>query len=221
MDGLRDFGGKLAIVAYRSHKIIIAYHVKCAQTSLYERFGKHWNKKHISYFSDGDHLGNLLRLSDYKKQYQNYLTATFVRNPYDRVVSMFTYSNRFDRSDRLKHYSFSEYIEDLYNSEIGGKIMGKIPKLIHLHYFVNTGVDFVGHQEHLPEDIKSFIELVNSKNPTKPPLEYKGMRRLNRSNAQGYRKFYNNDKKLKELVGKIYKKDLEMFNYNFEGLEEN
>ena len=47
------------------------------------------------------------------------------------------------------------------------------------------------------------------------------MRRLNRSNAQGYRKFYNNDKKLKELVGKIYKKDLEMFNYNFEGLEEN
>jgi chondroitin 4-sulfotransferase 11 len=132
---------------------------------------------------------------------------TFVRNPYDRIVSSYFYLKNGgrmqcdidDRDEFIKDYTFEEFIKNnlLYASE----------NQIHFrpqHYWIPNGVDYIGKFENLENDFFKIIDLLN--------IEKKPLKKLNTSEHYHYDEYYTQD--LKDIIYDIYKYDFIKFNYN-------
>ena len=140
---------------------------------------------------------------------------TFVRNPWDRLVSAFFYldkggGNSSDEKDRIKYIAkykgdFNKFVEKEYSKK-------RIFKQLHFkpqHSWINDKnkiiVDYVGKMENFNNDFKNICRRIGKK--------YKIIKKTNNSNHFYYKNYYNT--LTKDLVHKMYKKDIEMFNYNF------
>ena len=210
----------MGVVSYTSHNVIVVFNVKCAQTTLYDKIGKPWSQGPDTYFRDfDDNFSEGDKLSHHKRKHPNYFSVAFVRNPYSRLVSQYSYAKRHDRGVHFSKYTVDNYVDDVWVAEKDGKPRG-MAKLIHLHHFVDVMPDFIGHQERLAADVQEMVKLVNDRNTGFKPVKYVGLRNLNPSIGAGikYQKFYND--RLIEMVGKIYEKDIKMFNYDFYGIKE-
>lgn len=147
------------------------------------------------------------------KKYKNYFKFTFVRNPYDRLVSCYEhwikneFRSNFDIYDSVKpEMSFEEFV----------KAISKIPDHIsdgHFrsqHTFItdrkgNLLVNFIGKIENINTDFKKVCK--------KTGMPYKKLSRINKKAEKNYREYY--DEETKKLVQERYKKDFEMFGYEF------
>ena len=145
---------------------------------------------------------------------KNYFSFTFVRNPYDRLVSAFFYldnggSNRFDSNFK------AEYL-DVYKGDFNAFVMGFSHRFErHLHFksqhkwianfWGKIKVDYVGNFESLDEDMRPVLDKIG--------LEKLSLEHVNKSEHLAYRSYYSDEARLK--VSKIYRKDLKLFNYEF------
>lgn len=155
--------------------------------------------------------------SDYRdinrKKYESYFKFSFVRNPYDRLVSAFFYlkkggGNKYDLEFSMKYkfdsIDFSDFIHLLNKNK-------KVKKWVHFvpqsDFLIHDGVivtDFLGKFESIDEDMKKLRELIG--------LEEKdNARKDNKSIRNGYETYYN--KELKDIVYSIYKEDFVNFEY--------
>lgn len=134
---------------------------------------------------------------------------TFVRNPYDRVVSAFFYLknggiNHEDRNDKnkfIKNLSFDEFV--LNNLEEASK---KQKHFKPQTYWVPEGAHFIGFYENLHEDFNLLKHKLN-----KPNAE------LGLHNKTKKRKDYKEcfaNKKVIDKVLDVYKNDFETFGYD-------
>ncbi len=152
-----------------------------------------------------------------EEKFENYYKFTFVRNPWDRLVSAFTFLKqggmiREDKKWAEKHLSrfdsFSEFVTALQSHSFRKKVLRWNHFKPQYTFLINEngeiGVDFVGRYENLYED----FEVVRRKLRTKDQL-----RHLNETKKRDYREYY--DKQLRQIVSDIYKKDIELFNYKF------
>ncbi len=128
----------------------------------------------------------------------------FVRNPWDREVSLYHYilqKPHHMHHDQVKATgSFEKYI--------AWRVAGNVE--LQTNYLINEAgaviVDFVGRYEHLAEDMDHVVRTLNFSNVTLP--------HINSSAHKDYRSYYSN--KTRELVEEHFKEDIVRFDYSFD-----
>jgi len=134
----------------------------------------------------------------------NYFTFTFVRNPWDRLVSAYCYlmqggRNRFDVQDKLKYLgncSFRECVlrlDDIREQQ----------HFQYMSYWLPRHVDFVGKFERLQEDFNVVCDRIGLKHIELP--------HVNRGLHNDYKSYY--DDETWEIVANKYAGDIQRFGY--------
>lgn len=142
---------------------------------------------------------------------------TFVRNPWDRLVSAYFFLKAGGMvkygQDRLfaeqvisKYKSFDEFVREWINHSNVCKQIHFVPQVdFVLDKDGRVGVDFVGRFENIVEDFRIVAERAGA-----------GRRELLSVNATGhsdYRSYYS--AQAKAIVAEVYGNDIEMFQYRF------
>jgi len=208
---------KLPCVVVEDPKIIFFRIPKAASTSIHKGY---FRENYVTLNAKTNSKGFRSWLKNVTFDwFEEAFKFTFVRNPFDRFVSLYvyftTYTPKFKGSplaDRWKRDgdpvpTFDEFVrrfdvicdkrEDIRNHSM--------PQHLFAFYEGNPFVDFIGRFEHLERDIKHIQRRHSLK-------EYK-LKHLMSTVHDHYSSFY--DEEARSKVGKIYKKDLDYFNYRF------
>lgn len=174
----------------------------------------------VCYSLFGNTGGSHRKVMDYKelfskRTFNNYYKFTFVRNPWDRLVSTYfflktgglTEQDAAWTSDHLGHYEdFGSFVKEWVTEE---NISNSL-HFQHQHIFLeneqgNIEVDFIGRFENLEVDFKVITKKLGIN---------RNLMRTNTSNRdKDYRGYYDNE--TKAIVSKVYEKDIFRFNYEF------
>ena len=182
---------------------------------------------------DSDIPAKVLRkrgFSHFLNEHLDYYVFSFVRNPYDRLVSAWKWGQlKFEKEGDLPFYnkeravSFEEYVslttdfdyrkdnENLWSEYDEYHTLPQFEFFPHLnggHYFtdkisVDFTCDFIGRFENLHEDFNKVCSDVGIKE-LKLPHAY---------NSKTFKQTFNWSDQLKDKVFNYYKKDFELFNY--------
>ena len=203
-------------------KEVLFIHIpKCAGVSISQALrkrvgltthGPHFKCKHL-FHPNGD------------LEQANYFIFTFVRNPWERLVSTFYYimnGGRVEIDARRRDLYLSKYQGDFkkFVLDIENWIDIREDDRIYPDQFIphfrpqfeyilddqgNKMVDFIGRFENIKDDFRSLCAAL-SVDVVKLPTS-------NRSSHGRYHKYY--DHKTMEIVADFYAKDIELFNYQF------
>lgn len=173
--------------------------------SLFGNPGGHWRlEKYQIVFS--------------KCEFNNYFKFTFVRNPWDRLVSAYFYLKKGGINDRdriwaeqnLSSYvDFDSFVKDWVN---------RINIETHIHFIPQfrfvcepgsdiPKVDFIGYFENLEEDfcyVQKKLGLTSSLMHFNKTIDKK----------KDYREYYT--EATREIVANVYRKDIQIFGYDFD-----
>jgi hypothetical protein len=142
---------------------------------------------------------------DGERQFNSYFKFGFVRNPWDRVVSLYHRREGVELRDRLMFDEFVKWIE--YSSST---CIHPVPHTNQLDWFVdargNVLVDFIGRFEQIQADWKAIASRLGLQ-------ENLPHRNQNSSIRPHYTDFYS--KKTKQLVESKFRVDIEHFSYTF------
>ena len=153
-------------------------------------------------------------------KYHRYFKFTFVRNPWDRLVSCYV-SKLVEGGTGLKMgmYGDVRLRRDMTFKEFAEAVC-RIPDEVANHHFRSQHVtvcedgpektvlaDFVGRFERLEDDFRLVTERIG----LEAGLAHAG--RSQSRNSQSYRDFY--DGKLARMVGERYREDADLFGYSF------
>lgn len=165
-------------------------------------------------------------------QFNTYFKFSFVRNPWDRVVSFYKYSHlnlliSFDtfvlkelpKLTNERSYFYATQYEFLYHN--GEQLVDFIGRFENLQKSFDKVCDILGISESkLPHTRKRKILPIKKR----ASEMYKKLKRRPRLlltyrpdpiNSLDYREYYSMNKNLKERVYDMYKKDIEVFGYSF------
>ena len=129
------------------------------------------------------------------EKFKAYFVYSFVRNPWDRMVSFFRYRQRRFGATDFRHYILKNEFGDLSTQQIDyltdqdGRIL----------------VDFIGRFENLYEDFDKVCRAINFQGS----LEYS----QEKKSTANYWAYY--DDRTRKIVAKNSKKDIEYFGYSF------
>ena len=144
---------------------------------------------------------------------------TYVRNPFDRVVSAYHYSrDTYDGSSSdYDPKSFASFVNSLQDNVLSKKYyewLGPVqPNHVspqHLYVYDSEGVaipDYVGRHETFDFDTKNILDHLGFDIPEKIAVVNATPKRKN------YRKYY--DVSTRKIIEKTYEKDLNLFKYEF------
>ena len=174
-----------------------------------------FEKRHRGFQFFPNHLPARV-MRDYvgKEQWNNIFSFTIVRNPWDRVVSLYHYrlKSRLLRQDM----GFREYILKLKDSEFGQE-----PFRFFGHYYGcsdfvtdendNIIVSYIARYETRENDLKYVAEKIN----------FPELGKLTVQKATPKKKHYSEyyDEDTIKIIKNIYHKDIELFGYKFETKE--
>lgn len=131
----------------------------------------------------------------------------FVRNPWDRLVSLFFYRKLDKEYENFRQFCLDfkdQEIEPigLYNSRLNSQFNEQLSWIID-----EKGrllVDFIGRFERLEEDFSKICRILGVRNK---------LPHRNRSDHSGYRDYY--DEETAGIIRQRYKRDIEFFGYDF------
>lgn len=155
----------------------------------------------------------------YKDDWGTYFKFTFVRNPWDRIVSVFAYykygseKQNYRSKAELKDVSFEDFVKNICSARPVGRVVESPhfsgSKSMQKNWVISEGkqqLDFVGRFEHLEKDLQSLSKKCRIK---LKPIKHE--RKSQRSSD--WRSFYN--EVTKNLVGKKFQEDIDFFGYKF------
>jgi len=152
------------------------------------------------------------------KEFSKYFKFAFVRNPWDRAVSAYTFvkqgGTKFVQPTKSDIYAsgiFDDFDTFLFDwLQYQNLLEIDVVFAPQYHFICDDDdqllVDYVGKMETLESDIIKISEKLGR------PIDIK---HLNKSTKQKDFRSYYSDKSI-ELVAKIYQKDIDMFNYSFD-----
>ena len=149
-----------------------------------------------------------------------YFSFTFVRNPYDRIVSAYKYFRKLKEghrwhkrnkiiSDAANKMDFKEFVNHIPDfMKLMKREEGSFESGIHFqpfYYFLDEPVEYIGRFENIQHDYFNIRSRVN--------LPLKNLPKTNSTNNSNYRELYIEESK--NTVYNIYKEDIEKYNYEF------
>jgi len=173
------------------------------------------SKYHNKYQTGGlQHLqASQIMLEVGEELFHSYFKFAIVRNPWDKTVSQFEYMNK--REDLRDFISMKE--NDSFK-----KYLSLIQKTPHVqwesqHKFIldennRSLVDFIGKFESFEDDVYTILDKLKIGRKIFG-LRLKKIPHTNKSSRSHYRDYY--DAESKEIVEKLYKKDIDQFKYTF------
>lgn len=213
--------------------LIFAHIPKTAGGSIKDYFDKTSSKlKKINKVSFGHN--NLLFIKNKicndkhlskKLPFKDYFKFTIFRNPWERILSEFTFRSRdaiLKKSNKTsakrkywidikeKKYNFKEWISYIIDTENINDLIKKYSYYNFLELDGKIGVDYIINFHNLNEDFE-LIKKISNKNHGN--LTKEGIH-AHDSNHKFFKSYY--DDKTIELVSKIYKKDIELFKFSFD-----
>jgi hypothetical protein len=153
-----------------------------------------------------------------KSDFDSFFKFAFVRNPWDRLFSAYSFLERGGRNehdvawaktylDRYDH--FGEFVKDWVNQQNVRLGLHFRPQLDFLcGSDGRIGVDFIGHFENIDEDYEKIRRRIGAGGALEAANVTKGERR-------DYRDFY--DERSKAIVAEVYRPDIELLGYTFDG----
>ena len=145
------------------------------------------------------------RIETGEEEFRSYFKFGFVRNPWDRVVSLYFRTDGLQMKDKMTFDEFVDWIK--YSSST---CIHPVPHTNQLDWLVdphgNVLVDFIGKFENIQKD----WELIADKHGLPMKLPHKN-KSLNERNF--YTEYYS--KKTKEIVESKFRVDIEFFDYTF------
>ncbi|WP_448210854.1 sulfotransferase family 2 domain-containing protein [Colwellia sp. MEBiC06753] len=188
-------------------KAIFIHLPKCAGVSVNKALFGNLAGGHLTYREYQAILGT--------KTLDKYFTFTFVRNPWDRVVSAYHFLKNGGFGAQDKHWfdhnlghnhDFNEFVLDWLTPN---NIWKKHHFRPQTHYLKNrqaqVALDFIGRVENMALDFDYVAKRLN--------CDVNLLEKSNISQHLGYHNYFSQE--AKERVAKIYKQDIEMFGYNF------
>lgn len=142
-------------------------------------------------------------------QHDNYYKFTFVRNPWDRMVSEYFF--QIKNVPILRRLSFTDFIYETKKVLNGQKSLLDDAWGINKHlepqinFIKNEKIDFIGRFESLERDFVKICKTINH-----PVTQLK---KENSTEHFHYSHYY--DTKTMRLVEDLYREDIEYFGYNF------
>ena len=141
--------------------------------------------------------------------YRDYFKFAFVRNPWDRLVS--AWLNKvvdcnyfgFNESDLEKMGSFGNFVDyvstlDIENCDLHLRLQCRLIDINH--------IDYLGRYESFSLDLTKVFEVLG--------IDQKDFVRRNASQKRkSYQEYYN--ERLIEKVSQIYRKDIQVFGYEY------
>lgn len=212
-------------------KFIFVHIPRCAGNFINDFFDSDWIEKIRSDTGTFKDVNNYnidhYPLYRYKElhpdKYNAYFKFTFVRNPWERMLSEF-FLKKFGKSRGCRWGPINDFIDcsQLEFCEFIRKLQDKfhlIEELMHTnhndvchfmsykHYIENPkNLDFVGKLENFSTDFcalcKNFF------------IEYSPKPKINQANHLHYSEYYS--PKTRDIVGELYSWDIKKFNYKFE-----
>lgn len=140
----------------------------------------------------------LMRIYDIK----NVFKFTIVRNPWDRCVSAFHALQQY--SGKFEGFNFKTFVKDVLRNtgvKINRHFLCQHPNAF---YKDRRFVNYVARLENIENDWPRIAEIIDCETI----LPHK-----NRSEHRHYTKYY--DAECRDIVKKIYKKDIELFGYEY------
>jgi len=191
----------LATQVFHKPNVIFIGHNKNATTNVHRTLGTWWSK-------DGPQQKGLLGLpdpeinadmpaSEYRKRYPKHFIFTIVRNPYDRVLSLFTYRHRHNPET---YPTFEGLVKDQKRHMILPTQVSIINK--------NEACDFIARFENLDMDMKKVGKIIGIKWSWPYSKTHS-----NRTSHGHYSEYYTED--MKDIVTDLYREDLKRFNYEY------
>ena len=179
------------------HKCIFVHIPKCAGSSIEKFFvGRDWwniNKK-------TKHIHAKTAKKIYKDDWNEYFTFSFVRNPWDIMVSWY----KWRRSHNL---SFDKFLTEY---KIKHKYADWLPETLYQTDFLldendNPLVNFIGRFENLQEDFNVVCDKIG--------IPHQQLPHTNKTKHKHYTEYY--DDETKEIVAERCARDIEYFGYEF------
>ena len=182
----------------------------------------------IAHFSDSKFATNKgislhhATLDEFQLSENHFFTFAFVRNPWDRVVSIFEHQinnceHLFPKADDNKINKFEFFIglvkwlweQDLLNYELDGHLR---PQTCYTHKNGEQIVDFYGRYENMTDDLKTLSKMCkfDLKNIEIPSIN-KSNNRL--SEYKNY--YYDGNGITKSVVSNLYRDEIEIYGYKF------
>ena len=143
----------------------------------------------------------------------DYFKFSFVRNPWSRFASLFQDKTKnvigtkweMRRWKKYKNHSFEQFAREMSNKNVNA--MDRHSRSQHLNLNKLRGLDFYGRVEEFDRDIRYVAKTIGM-DLNKVPWK-------NKTSTGNYREYYN--KETIEIVADIYRKDIEIFGYDFDG----
>lgn len=136
--------------------------------------------------------------------WSDYFKFGFVRNPWDRFVSLFFFYNKNpDKNDKNISFAMHDYVEKIPNFNSVILIRNQSDFLC-----TDSGmllVDYLGRYEQFDDSFEEICDIIGI-----PALDTE---KVNQTTHKDYRSYY--DKSLIQKVAKVYEKDIKIFNYSF------
>lgn len=147
----------------------------------------------------------------------NYFCFATTRNPWERVVSAFSWlksnaAHRIWNKDKNSDYTFERYVSHLASDRVELKHDKNNSQWTHPNCVVDyitvdgeVSVDYVCSMHTMRKDFELVMEVLDCRHP---------LPHANKSSHEDYRTYY--DDRMAETVGKIFRKDIDFFGYKFD-----
>jgi chondroitin 4-sulfotransferase 11 len=141
----------------------------------------------------------------YSQEWNKYFTFSFVRNPWDRVVSIFFYYQTQRQRHKLPD-NFNAFCSDLeVNLDILGHPGLKYTQKKYISIDNQIAVDYVGKVENLQNDFNIICERLG--------IEHRILPHIRKTNHKHYSEYYSEENRKK--VAEVFREDIETFSYKF------
>ncbi|HEY6206440.1 MAG TPA: sulfotransferase family 2 domain-containing protein [Chthoniobacterales bacterium] len=186
--------------AYIPHLSLVE--IKTLMENSWTRFGGRTNRIRAALYQL---LPRERKIDIGRRQFETYFKFGFVRNPWDRVVSLYERTEPMQMKDKMSFEQFVDWIQ--FSS---ATCIHSSPHRYQLDWFVDSGgnmlADFIGRFERLDEDWAVIADKLGIAEKTLPHTR-------ENPRPRHYTEYYNT--RTRDLIAQKFRVDIDHFGYEF------